>query len=89
MTAWPSAKGLSVYNVLKLGGDMSRESVLAYLRAHWDPETTQDYVDGGLMFLGFKGWAEQSDGQIRLLTRGRSAAKTEDETDLILVVGGK
>ncbi len=93
MSAWPSTKGLSVYNALKLGGSMTPQQVASYLRTHFDPESrevTDQYVIDGIAFIAAKSWIRQDDsGQLSLLNRAMRAARTDDESDLVLVAGTK
>ena len=82
---WPSTKGLSVYNALMLGGDMTPDQIVAYLRAHWDPAMTREYVDAGIAFVAAKSWTMVDGEEVRLLTRPRRAVRINEDADLALV----
>jgi hypothetical protein len=82
--AWPSTKGLSVYNALKLGGDMTRGQLFAYLREHWDPAIAPEYIDAGVAFIAEKNWASEDVDGVHLLTRPQVAERSE--RDLVLAM---
>lgn len=88
--AWPATKGLSVYNALKLGGPMTPPRIADYLREHWDPETTDEYVAGGIAFIAEKSWISQDEaGQLRLTRTNMKAIRTADDRDLVLATSIK
>jgi hypothetical protein len=69
--AWPSTKGLSVYNALSQSmRDMSDDEILAYLRAVWDPDMTATYVHEGIAFLVSKDFVRLDGETVRLRERG-------------------
>ena len=84
MTIYPSTKGLSVYNALSLGGDMSAAGLLEYLRLHFDSDLSSRYVDDGIEFLREKGWISEDAGVVRLATRPRRAVRIKRDKDLAL-----
>lgn len=82
---WPSTKGLSVYNALSLGGDMTPDQIVSYLRTHWDPDISRSYVDDGLSFIAAKSWVSVDGESVRLLTRPQRAIRANADADLELV----
>jgi hypothetical protein len=82
---WPSTKGLSVYNALKLGGAMAPLQIAEYLREHWDTSVTDDYVADGIAFIAEKGWVRQDEsGQLSRTHSGFHAVRTAEDSDLRL-----
>lgn len=81
---WSATKGLSVYNALKLGGDMPPMQITEYLREHWSPDVSEDYVYDGVQFLAEKRWIGMDEDKVRLLTRGRHAGRCSGDADLAL-----
>jgi len=88
---WPSAKALTVFNVLKLRGTktMTVPQVLEYLREHWDPEYSAEWVSDGVAWLvgrGFLRWQGEQIEVAAFAPNGRIAnlVKSPDESDLVL-----
>jgi hypothetical protein len=85
---WPSTKGMSVFNALKFGGNMTPQQITAYLRRHWDPQIEQAYVNEGLDFIRKKGWISSDGDEVKLSIGGNDAFSVErdaNDADLRLV----
>ncbi len=86
--AWPSTKGLSVYNALsKAMEDMRAPEILDYLRAVWDPNMTATYVHDGVAFLVKKDFVRIDGETVRLKERGpnrkgKLVVRTDHDRDL-------
>lgn len=88
---YPSTKALSVYNALSLSGrDMTPAEVLAYLRDHWDPKVTPEYVAEGAAYLIERKMAHEIEG-VLIAPRLPNSRKTKpvkranDDRDLVWV----
>jgi hypothetical protein len=84
--SWPSSKGLSVFNALRISGAMTPEQIRDYLRTNWDPVLPLAYVAGGIDFLDGKGWIAHDGDAVRLVVNG-AALRSADESDLLLTGG--
>lgn len=82
---WDSTKGMSVYNALDLGGDMTLPQIRDYIAKHWGVDVPDEYVVEGFWFIGGKGWAKQLvDGKVLLLTKDKRAVRASGDADLAL-----
>ncbi len=90
-TAWPSTCALSVYNALSMSRkDMTRQELLEFLRASWDPQTSEGYVSDGIDFLLRRNMIKVSDDKVLLIERGpqgqgRQMQRTADDADLVML----
>jgi len=86
--AWPSTKGLSVYNALSHGlRDMTDEEILSYLRTAWDPQLERAYVHDGIAFLVQREFVRVDGPTVRLKERGpngkgKMVVRANEDTDL-------
>jgi hypothetical protein len=91
---WPSTKGLSVYNVLRIrGAAMKPDEIKAVLCEYHQPVSRQ-YVVDGIGFLVGKGWVTVGSFGVSLTTplnktgKPVAARRTRGDVDLSLVAGG-
>lgn len=88
--AWPSTKGLSVYNALSQGmRDMAHDEILAYLRDIWDPHMEPQYVHDGIAFLVSRDFVKIDGPVVRLKERGpnrkgKILVRANDDRDLVM-----
>jgi hypothetical protein len=87
---YQSTKALSVYNVLsQLKIDLPRERIDHFLRTSFDVNLADDYVSEGIAYLVSEGFAEESEGVVKIQRMpdgtGKPVVRSADDRALVRV----